>query len=105
MVDKRNIGTRRPLKKLDHKMVGLFPITKAVGKRTLHMQLREGSQAHSTFHVQLLEPYRLSHEVSRRQRPPTPEQIEGDVNYIVREIVESHKNNKKKRQPIEYLVL
>ena len=105
MVDKRNMGTRRPSKKLDHKKAGPFPITKVVGKRAFRVQLPEGSQAHPTFHVQLLEPYRVSREESRRHRPPTPEPIDGEVNYIVCEIVESRRSNKKKGKPIEYLVL
>ena len=66
LVDKRNIGPRRPSKKLDHKIAGPFPITKAVGKRALCVQLPEGSQAHPTFHVQLLEPYRISREEIRK---------------------------------------
>ena len=56
------------------------PITKVVGKRAFRVQLPEGSQAHPTFHVQLLEPYRVSREESRRHRPPTPEPIDGEVN-------------------------
>ena len=105
MLDKRNMGTQRPSKKLDHKKAGPFPITKVVGKRAFHVQLLEGSQAHPTFHVQVLETYRVSRVESRKQRPPTPEPIDGEVNDIVREIVESLRNNKKKGKPIEYLVL
>ena len=105
MVDKRNMGTRRPSKKLDHKKAGPFPITKVVGKRAFCLQLLEGSQAHPTFHVQLLEPYRVSREESGRHRPPTPEPIDGEVNYFVREIVQSRRNNRKKGKPTEYLVL
>ena len=105
MVDKRNMGTRRPSKKLDHKKAGPFPITKIVGKRAYRVQLPEGSQAHPTFHVQLLEPYRVSREPSRRQRPPTPEPIKGEVNYIVRAIVDSRKVNRRKGKPTKYLVL
>ena len=45
MVDKRNMGTRRPSKKLDHKKRVPFPKTKVVGKRAFGVQLPEGSQA------------------------------------------------------------
>ena len=62
MVDKRNLSTRRPSKQLDHNKAGPFPIIKVVGKRAFRVQLPDGSQAHSTFHVQLLEPYRTSQE-------------------------------------------
>ena len=105
MVDKRNMGTRRPSKKLDYKKAGPFPISKIVGKRAYRVQLPKGSQAHPPFHVQLLEPYRVSQEPSRRQRPPTPEPIEGEVNYTVCAIVDSRKVNRRKGKPTEYLVL
>ena len=105
MVDKRNKGTRRPSKKLDPKKAGPFPITKVVGKCAFRVQLPEGSQAHPTFHVQLLEPYRVSREENRRKRPLTPKPIDGEVNYVVREIVESPRDNRKKGKPVEYFVL
>ena len=60
MVDKRNMGTRRPSKKLDHEKAGPFPNTKIIGKCAYRVQLPEGSQAHPTFHIQLLELYRVS---------------------------------------------
>ena len=70
------------------------------------MEIRRGhSQAHPTFHVQLLEPYRVSREESRRKRPPTLEPIDGEINYVVREIVESRRDNREKGKPVEYFVL
>jgi hypothetical protein len=105
MIDKRNITTRRPSKKLDHKKIGPFQIIKLIGKRAARVQLPEGSQAHPTFHVQLLEPYRRSEYPSRQIRPPSPEPVDGEDNWIVRAIVDSRRNNRKKGKPIEYLVL
>ena len=105
MVDKRNMGTRRPSEKLDYNKAGPFHITKMVGKRALCVQLLEGSQAHSTFLVPLLEPYQVSREERRRKRPPNPEPIDGEVNYVVREIVKSRKDNRRKDKPVEYFVL
>ena len=105
IVDKTNMGTQRPSKKLDHKKAGPFPIIKVVGKRAFRVQLREDSQAHPTFQVQLLEPYRVSREESRRKRPPTPKPIDGEVNYVVQEIIESRRDNRKKGKPVEYFVL
>ena len=55
--------------------------------------------------MQLLEPYQISREESRRKRPPTPEPIDREVNYVVREIVESRRDNRKRGKPIEYFVL
>ena len=51
MVDKRNMGTRRPSNKFDYKKAGPFPVTKVVGTHAFRGQLPEGSQAHPTFHV------------------------------------------------------
>ena len=105
IVDKRNMGTQRPSKKLDHKKAGRFPINNVVGKCAFWVQLLEGSQAHPTFHAQLLEPYWVSWEESRTKGPPTPELIDREVNYIVREIVESRRDNRKQGKPVEYFVL
>ena len=104
-VDKRNMGSRSPLKKLDHKKAGRFPITKVVGKRAFRVQLPECSQTHPTFHVQLLERYQVCREERRRRRPPTPKPIDGEINYVVWEIVESRRDNRKKSKPVEYFEL
>ena len=105
MVDKKNMGIRSPSKKLNDKKPGPFPIAKVVGKWILRVQLREGSQGHPAFYVQLLEPYQGSREETHKNRPPTPEPINRKVIYVVQEIVESRKNNQKKSKPMEYLVL
>ena len=105
MVDKKNMPTRRPSKKLDHKKAGPFQIIKVVGTRAYRLQLPEGSCAHPTYYVQMLERYRRSAEPTRQLEPPEPEPIDGEENCIVREIVDSRRNNQKKGKPIEYLVL
>ena len=69
------------------------------------MQFPESSQAHPTFHVQLLEPYWVNQEESQGKSPTTPEPIDREVNYVVREIVESRRDNRKKGKPVEYFVL
>ena len=44
---------------------------------------------HPVFHISLLEPYRQSSLVSRRQPEPPPIQIDGEEEYEVEEIVDS----------------
>ena len=53
----------------------------------------------------MLERYRRRAELTRQLEPPEPEPIDGEENWIVREIVDSRRNNRKKGKPIEYLVL
>ena len=67
IVDKGNIDTQGPSKKLDYTNAGSFPITKVVGKCAFRMQLPEGSQAHPTFDLQHWEPYQVSREERRRK--------------------------------------
>ena len=67
IVDKGNIDTQGPSKKLDYTNAGSFPITKVVGKCAFRVQLPEGSQAHPTFDLQHWEPYQVSREERRRK--------------------------------------
>src|SRR5690606_8079316 len=60
MVDSRNMKSKRPSKKLDHKKIGPFKIIKLVGKRACRVQLPGQIKVHPTFHVSMLEPYRKS---------------------------------------------
>ena len=105
MVEKKNMPTRRRSKKLDHKKAGPFQMMKVIRKRAYKLQLPEGSRIHPTYHVQMLERYWRSVEPSRQLEPPEPEPLDGEENWIVREIVDSRRNNRKKGKPIEYLVL
>ena len=54
-----HINTIRPSKKLDWKFHGPFRITKMMGARVYHLELREHLHfIHNMFHVSLLEPFR-----------------------------------------------
>jgi transposase InsO family protein len=52
----RNITTRRPSIKLDHKRLGPFTITALVGKYACRLELPLTMKIHNVFHVRLLEP-------------------------------------------------
>ena len=105
MVDKKNMPTRRPSTKLYHKKAGPFQIMKIGGKRAYRLKLPEGNRTDPTYHVHMLESYRRSAYPTRQLEPPQPESINGEENWVVREIVDSRRNNRKKRKPTEYLVL
>jgi len=60
MLNGRNIRTRRPSKKLDHKNHGPFQIEKIVSPLAARPTLPRKWKIHNIFHVSLLEPYRTS---------------------------------------------
>ena len=52
----RNITTRRPSVKLDHKRLGPFPVIALIEKYACHLELPVTMKVHNVFHVCLLEP-------------------------------------------------
>src|SRR5258706_10653557 len=105
MLNSRYIQTKRPSKKLDHKKMGPFRIEKAIGNRAFRLELPPQMKVHPVYHIGLLERYRDSKDPTRKQIVPEVEEIDGEMNWEVREIVESRQNRRKKHNPIEYLVL
>ena len=103
MLDRRNVQTKRPMNKLDHKKMGPFRIVKAVGKHAYELKLPLQMKIHPVFHVSLLEPYRIPADPERRVEPPKVEEIEGEENHVLKKVADSRVNRSKKR--VEYLVL
>jgi hypothetical protein len=102
MVNMKNMKTKRPSKKLDHKRLGPVEVLEAIGKRAFKVKLPPAARNHPVFHVSELEPYRRSTIEGRHQPPPPDEEIEGEVNYVVESIGKSRENKRRKR--VEYLV-
>jgi hypothetical protein len=101
-LSRRNIRTTRPSQKLDVKRLGPFPIEEVVGTGQLAYRLRLPSQLriHPVFHVSLLEPYRENQLPGRRQEPAPPVEVEGELEYEVKEVLDS----KMSRGKLKYLV-
>jgi len=89
MLDRRNVQTEQPMNKLDHKKFGHFKVKKAVGKREFELELPPQMRIHPVFHVALLEPYRAPADSERRVEPPETEEIDGEENWVVTEVVDS----------------
>jgi len=94
MLNGRNIKTRRPSKKLDHKNHRPFQVEKVVSPLAVRLTLPRKWKIHNVFHVSLLEPYRTS----VHQAPPDPtkvlreaDDIEQSEEYDVDEVVSSTK--------------
>ena len=92
MVNMKNMKTKRPSKKLDHKMLGPVEVLEAVGKRAFKVKLPQEAKNHPVFHVWELELYRQSTIEGRHQLPPPVEEIEGETNYVVEFIGKSRDN-------------
>ena len=103
MLDRRNVQTKRPMNKLDHKKMGPFKVLKTVGRRAYQLELPPQMKIHPVFHINLLEPYRIPADSQRRIEPPEVEEIDGEENHVVREVADSRVNRSKKK--VEYLVL
>jgi len=71
MLSGRNIKTRRPSKKLDHKNHGPFQIEKIMSLLTVRLTLPRKWKIHNIFHVSLLEPYRTN----EHRAPPDPSKV------------------------------
>jgi hypothetical protein len=93
MLDGRNIETRRPKDKLDHKKHGPFAIEKVVLPIAIQLSLPQKWKINNTFHISLLEPY------NNGTRPPPDLQkiidesddIEGNEEWEIEEILSSRK--------------
>ena len=82
-----------------------FYIKKAIGNRALRLELPPQMKVHPVYHIGLLDCYRNSKDLTRIQTVLEVEEIDGKLNWEVREIVDSRENRQKKYNPIEYLVL
>jgi hypothetical protein len=105
MLNGRNLKTRRPSKKLDHKLFGPFKISEMVGTNAAKLDLsaHPSLNVHNTFNVSDLEPYRPSNIQGRVQPRPGPIETveEEDDIYEVEEILGSELDTNGK---LRYLV-
>ena len=107
MLNGRNIKTRRPSKKLDHKNHGPFQIEKIVSPLAIRLTLPRKWKIHNVFHVSLLEPYRTS----EHRDPPDPskvlreaDDIKQSEEYDVEEVMASVERGRGNNKRILYLV-
>jgi hypothetical protein len=103
MLDRRIVQTKRPINKLDQKNMVPFIVTKDVGLRVYHLELPPQKRIYLVFHVSLLERYWSPSDLLRRVEPPEVEDIDGEVNWVVREVADSRVMCQKKI--VEYVVL
>jgi hypothetical protein len=101
MLSGNNIRTRRPCKKLDHKLHGLFKITEVISKIAMHLKLPMKWKIHKVFRVSQLEPLiHRNREVNLEQILYAADPIEADNEYHIEEVMGSVKTKGK----LSYLV-
>jgi hypothetical protein len=85
----RNIQTKRPSKKLDYQRLGPFKIIAQINLVNYRLEFPPTIHIYPIFHVSLLEPYKKSQIPSRILLPPLPLEINHDVEYEIKEILDS----------------
>ena len=96
-LNRRNIATTRPSRKLDFKRFGPFKILKVIGesKAAFQLQLPPQWQIHDVFHASLLDPHQQNDIKGRKQLVPQPPDIvEGTPEYEVEEILDSKRRGR-----------
>ncbi|MDB4947326.1 MAG: hypothetical protein JWP97_6860 [Labilithrix sp.] len=89
MLNARNIKTRRPTKKLDHKLRGKFKIKRLIGTHAYELELPPGvGKIHPVFHISLLKPYNLNTIPGRRLPTPVPIDLK-ENEYVIDKVLTS----------------
>lgn len=86
---RRNIKTSRPSDKLDFKRLGPYPIEAKINPVAFKLKLPFTLKIHPVFHVSLLEPYHADASPDRHQPPPPPITVENQLEFEVKEILDS----------------
>ena len=98
LLSARNIRTRRPNKKLDHRWLGPFEVEAIIGKQAYRLKLPTSYKAiHPVFHVSCLEPYQGS---ARAPQGQPAQLVEGEEEWVVEKILAERGSGRDK----QYLV-
>jgi len=107
MLSGRNIKTRRPSRKMDHKNHGPFQVERIITPLAVRLTLPRKWKIHNVFHVSLLEPYRTS----EKRAPHDPakilreaDDVEQSEEYDVEAVEASREHGRGNRKRILYLV-
>ena len=84
----KNLCTKKPMAKVDHKMFGHLVVNRKVGSTAYEIELPERWDIYPVFHVSLLE---ADHEdpVGKPEKMiPTPDIVDNEPGYVVAEVVD-----------------
>ena len=77
------------MKKLSPRLYGPFKVLEKRGNRAFKLDLSPRWKIHPVFNVSLLEPYKVSDRPNREQLAREPEDVEGNMEWEVENIVKS----------------
>ena len=104
-LDARNIKTKHPSKKLDHRHLGPFPIIEMVSTHAAQLGLPLALKCiHLVFHVSLLQPTDPSSIPNHSDDPPPPLEVDNSMEYKVYRILDSKINCRHKGSSLLYLI-
>src|SRR5690606_33677306 len=85
----QNITTLRPSRKLDHRRLGPYKITKVVSSHAYELDLPPAIKIHKVQIVSLLDPADNNPLPGQVTPPPPPVEVDGEEEYYVDEILDS----------------
>ena len=102
-LDSRNIRTTRPVKKLDDKWFGPFPITHKYSRNAYRLKLHPALKVHPTFHISLLRRHVPDTIVGRQPtEAPEPVTVDGEEQWELEAITQSRRYGRWKK--LQYFV-
>jgi len=89
-VKEKYFHTRRPTKKLAKKYLGPYELIAQVGTHSFTLRLPEELRSvHPVFHISMLELHTPSTILNRTEPPPTPVEVEGNLEYEIAEVLDT----------------
>ncbi len=99
-LDAKNLTTTHPTAKLAPKCYGPFLVTAAISHTSYCLKLPPQWKIHNIFHASLLTPYKETPEHSPNFPEPSPELINGELEWEVEQIM----NTRRHCNQLQYLV-
>jgi len=96
----KNLSTQRPSRKLDHRRIGPYKITKVISPYAYEIDFPVTLKHHRVQHVSLLDPADNDPLPGQHNPPPPPVIVDGEEEHYVEEILDARLHRRK----LQYLV-
>jgi hypothetical protein len=92
-LNRRNIKTKRPSRKLDQHIIGPYRILQQIPDRPVYkLDIPPRYRIHDTIHASLLEPYHQGHP-GQHQEPPPRIEVDGEEEFLLEKIQDARQDN------------